>query len=286
MTTLTDDPNVLDEWLIAGAASSLAHSSAGRPVITGLLGQQAALWREPDGALRCRMGTLTPTVQERYGYVWVCCSGAPARPLFAFPEYDEPGRRIVDCGGIGVAVGGLRVVENFLDMGHFPYVHADFLGSVPRTEVVPYDVRTDADSGEIWASNCRFWQPITSASASGGVEAQYIYRVAQPFTAFLYKTCVPRPDKQDAIGLFVQPVDQERCIAWCLLVYFEDELTDTDLIGFQQTIFGQDKPILENHVLKRLPLEGRLEIPTRADVMSVTYRRWLKARGMRYSVHV
>jgi len=31
-------------------------------------------------------------VQSSYGYLWVCPSGRPARPLFDFPEYGEPGR--------------------------------------------------------------------------------------------------------------------------------------------------------------------------------------------------
>ena len=31
-----------------------------------------------------------------------------------------------------------------------------------------------------------------------------------------------------------------------------------------------------------LPLEPRSEIPTRADLSSVVYRRWLKEKGLRY----
>lgn len=48
------------------------------------------------------------------------------------------------------------------------------------------------------------------------------------------------------------------------------------------TIFGQDKPILENHREKRLPLDPRAEMPVRADATSVTYRRWLAGLGVRY----
>jgi phenylpropionate dioxygenase-like ring-hydroxylating dioxygenase large terminal subunit len=108
-------------------------------------------------------------VQSRYGYLWVCPSGRPARPLFAFPEYTEPGRRTVDCGGIGVAVSGLRVIENFLDMAHFPFVHADYLGKVPHTEVAPYQVDMSipppARSGRpTAASGSRAPRPRTTAA--------------------------------------------------------------------------------------------------------------------------
>ncbi|MCY1309865.1 putative methylxanthine N7-demethylase NdmC [compost metagenome] len=109
----------------------------------------------------------------------------------------------------------------------------------------------------------------------------YKYRVMQPFSAMLYKSS-HRPDKLDAIGLFLQPVDDEHVIAHTLLAYFDDVSSDAELIAFQHTIFGQDKPILENHAFKRMPLEGRAETPTRGDTTSVTYRRWLRERGMRF----
>jgi phenylpropionate dioxygenase-like ring-hydroxylating dioxygenase large terminal subunit len=39
---------------------------------------------------------------------------------------------------------------------------------------------------------------------------------------------------------------------------------------------------VENQRPLRLPLEPRLEIPTRADGSSIAYRRWLKERGIRF----
>ncbi len=280
----SDDRNMLDEWLTLGPALSLRGTQAGSPRRTRLMGAEILLWRDDQGQVQAREGGQALLAMERYGYLWVCPSGQPSRPLFDCPEYAEPGRRIVDCGGFGVAVSGLRVVENFLDMAHFPYVHTHFLGNVPHTEVLDYKVTVDAATQEIWATECRFWQPKASASAADGVLAEYKYRVMQPMSAMLYKTCVQRKDALDAIGLFVQPVDEEHSIAYVLLMYFEDELSDTDLIAFQHLIFAQDKPILENHALKRMPLTGGLETPTRADTTSVFYRRWLRNRGQRFGV--
>jgi len=53
---------------------------------------------------------------------------------------------------------------------------------------------------------------------------------------------------------------------------------------FQQTIFGQDKPILENQVPSKLPLDPRAETPIRADKSAITYRRWLSRMGITYGV--
>ncbi len=284
MTFITDDPNMLDEWLTVGAESLLDGATASRPRTVRLLGETLALWRDADGKPRCGAGPQELAIQAHYSYLWVCASGAPARPLFAFPEHDQPGRRIVDCGGIGVAVSGLRVIENFLDMAHFPFVHTDYLGKVPHTEVAAYRVQIEPETDEIWATDCRFWQPRSSAAQTEGSDVLYKYRVMQPFSAMLYKSS-QRVGELDAIGLFVQPIDDEHVIAHTLLAYYDDVSSDAQLIAFQHTIFGQDKPILENHALKRMPLEGRIETATRGDATSVMYRRWLRTRGVRFGVH-
>lgn len=57
--------------------------------------------------------------QIRYGHLWTTLSDTP-RPLYDVPEFDEPDRRLVTAGGVGVRCSGLRCVENFLDMAHFP----------------------------------------------------------------------------------------------------------------------------------------------------------------------
>lgn len=276
------DKTLLNDWLTVGPLSRLTGATEGEPYRTQLLGAEVEIWREWDGSIEAQQGRDPLLIQSAYGYLWVCPSGQPSRSIFAFPEFSQPGRRIVDCDGIGVEVSGLRMVENFLDMGHFPYVHASYLGEVPQTEVATYDVSIDESADEIWATNCRFHQPKTSKSATTALEVAYRYRVMQPLTAILYKTAFTRPGEMDAIGLFVQPHDEEHITAYCLLAYYDDDSTVTDLLSFQHTIFGQDKPILENQVPKRMPLRPGSEIPTRCDAMSVAYRRWLSARGTSY----
>lgn len=285
MPYCTDDPNVRAQWLTVGSATRLRGHSAGAPLHTRLLGAPLRLWLDEASQPQCRQGQAPLLVMQQYGYLWVCTAGVPDKPLFALPEFDQPGRRIVDCGGIGVATSGLRVVENFLDLGHFPYVHGGTLGQVPHSTVAPYQVHVDAKTDEIWATDCHFFQPQASASANGGIDAQYRYRVMHPLCAALYKSCPHRSDAQDVIGLFIQPLDDEHVVAHCLLVYFEDQLSDAEMIRFQHMIFGQDKPILESQQPRRLPLDAAAEAQMRCDLTAVTYRRWLRARGMRFGVH-
>ena len=88
--------------------------------------------------------------------------------------------------------------------------------------------------------------------------------------------------RMDVISIFVQPVSAEECNANMLLTIIDDQNSDTEIRSFQQMIFGQDKPILENQVPKRLPLDLRAEMSVRCDALSTAYRRWLHKRDVRF----
>ena len=98
--------------------------------------------------------------------VWTTL-GEPARDIVDIPEAAEPDRRFVPCGAVTVNASGLRIVENFLDMAHFPFVHTDILGAEPHTEVLHYTTEIRRDVDEVWATNCQFFQPKAAMSAQG-----------------------------------------------------------------------------------------------------------------------
>ena len=100
----------------------------------------------------------------------------------------------------------------------------------------------------------------------------------------LYKSSGADASRMDVIALFVQPVSEERCRASMLLCLIDEVHGNAEMRDFQLTIFGQDKPILENQIPKKLPLTPSSEVPIRADSASVTYRRWLGEQGVRYGV--
>ncbi len=217
----------------------------------------------------------------RYDHVWTTLGDTP-RPLFDITEADEPDRRFVPCGAVRVRCSPLRAVENFLDIAHFPFVHTDILGAEPHTEVAPYKVEIRDDVDEVWATQIGFYQPQAAKSATEAITTQYEYRVPAPTSAVLYKTCPPRPEAWDVIAIFVQPVSPEECIVWPWMALIDETSHFADLVQFQQEIFLQDRSILENQLPVRLPLDPRMEIPTRSDMTSVAYRRWLKKKGAFY----
>jgi phenylpropionate dioxygenase-like ring-hydroxylating dioxygenase large terminal subunit len=228
----------------------------------------------------------TYQVRERYGLLWVC-SGRPARDVPAFPEYDDPQLRKVLCGPYDVASSGPRIVENFLDMAHFAYVHAGILGDAEHTAVRDYQVAPFADGQGgtgIVATGCFAWQPRTNSLSHGGSEVEYTYRVVRPLTAILTKLPQAQQDFREAISLHVQPVGEDASRVWMILAMTNFDQSDAELRAFQDDIFLQDKPILESQTPLRLPLASRSEIPVRADRMSLAYRRYLLDDGFDYGV--
>jgi phenylpropionate dioxygenase-like ring-hydroxylating dioxygenase large terminal subunit len=288
------DPVTRDLWQVIAATDEVP---VGLVETTLLLDTPLALTRDTDGNPVVWRRTdeeqgdeIDPeTIFDRlpvltgYGYVWTSL-GNPPSELFPIPEYAEPDRVNMSCGSIGIHVSAPRAVENFLDMGHFTYVHTDILGAEPHTEVKEYDVEVSEERDEVLATRCRFMQPKAAKSATTAMEVEYVYRVPHPFCSVLYKSCPEDENRRDVIAIFLQPMTEERCRAHLLQSMIDSTSTITDLRRFQQTIFGQDKPILENQYPKRLPLDPRSETPIRADKSAIAYRRWLSQKGITYGV--
>ena len=225
-------------------------------------------------------------VKERYGLAWVCL-GTPRGDVLPFPEYADPKLRKVICGPYDVASSAPRIVENFLDMAHFGFVHAGILGEASRAEVRDYKVGPwdDGAGGKgIIATDCWAWQPQTNSLSHGGSDVEYSYRVVRPLTAILTKLPQAQGDFREAISLHVQPLAEEASRAWIIMAMTNFESSDEDLRGFQDRIFLQDRPILENQRPLRLPLAPRAEISVRADRLSVEYRGYLRELGLSYGV--
>lgn len=270
---------VINQWYPVAWSAGLPSNT---PSKTKLLGQNIVLLKGADGSVSATNGQESPLpVIERFDHIWTSL-GEPKKDMFEIPEAMHKGRRHVPCGRINVKCSPLRAVENFLDIAHFPYVHTGILGIEDHPEVEKYNVEIDEELDEVWAKKVKFFQPQAAVSAEGGIITEYMYRVPLPTVSILYKTCPAKPGEWDIITLFVQPVGEDCCAVWPWMALYDDDSELKDLIHFQQMIFLQDRSILENQIPRLLPLDPRLEIPTRADMTSVAYRRWLKKRGLTY----
>lgn len=275
------DPVLQNEWFAVRNSEDLPP---GGEFSTQLLEHALVLTRGHDGSLAGYAPSCSLPVHliDRYGHVWASFGEAP-NPIFALPEFGQPGRRYLYMGAIGLHANGLRAVENFLDMAHFPYVHPDILGAEPHTEVSDYKAEL-RDGKEVWALGCEFVQPRAAATSTQAKRIDYVYRVANAFTPMLYKTSEGHGDDMDLIFLFVQPLTPTKSILHFAIALFDAVSSDVDITSFQQMILGQDKPILENHHPQLVPVDLTSEVPARADAASTVYRRWLRSSGLKFGV--
>jgi len=214
--------------------------------------------------------------REKYGLIWVALD-PPAREVPAFPEGDDPGFRKVLAGPYSFCAKGPRVLENFLDVAHLPFVHAGLLGDPARARIEEYEVESTADG--VVARDIKIWQPDPDGTGQAA-QVLYTYRVGAALTASFQKMqegrCFSMLDT-------VTPVDEETSLAWVVLALnYADETSDAELRSFQDKVSFQDKAIVESQRPELLPLDLTEELHLRSDRMAIGYRRWLKELGLEY----
>lgn len=228
----------------------------------------------------------TFAAREAYGLVWVRLDGQDAGELPAFESEGDERLRKLNCGPYDVEASSPRLVENFLDMSHFGFVHEGWLGAREMTAIDDYKVEVTPTG--LLATGCKAWQPQSTINSTRPAHVEYSYEVTAPYSAVLVKIpeaqSVGAEGYREAIALFICPVDAERCRVWFRLATADWTRDEAELRAFQDTIFLQDKPVLESQRPKALPLDLRAELHTAADKASSFYRRYLKGLGITVGV--
>jgi phenylpropionate dioxygenase-like ring-hydroxylating dioxygenase large terminal subunit len=207
----------------------------------------------------------------RHGVVWVTLGdGSSSVPTF---ELMEDGRhQVLMSGPYRVRASGPRVVENFLDVGHFPFVHEGILGDRARPEIAEYEAKITPDG--VLATGVKVFQPDPYGTGKGSM-VTYTYRAHRPLSASFIK----HGDHSFGMLLSVTPHDAVDSSAWMwMAMNYEPE---GSMIEFQDRIFAQDRPILESQRPELLPLDLQAELHLRSDRTAIAYRRWLRELGVR-----
>jgi vanillate O-demethylase monooxygenase subunit len=82
--------------------------------------------------------------QERYGLVWAALE-EPRWPLPEVTELEDGTWTVVTAGPYRWRCDAARQVENFTDLGHFPWVHPGLLGDPDRPVVPRHEVRAEGN---------------------------------------------------------------------------------------------------------------------------------------------
>jgi phenylpropionate dioxygenase-like ring-hydroxylating dioxygenase large terminal subunit len=230
----------------------------------------------PDQTPPTKAVVRTYQATERYGLIWVSL-GNRRGDLPPFPEWHDSAYRSMLCGPYPVNASGPRIVENFLDVGHFPFVHENILGSRDRPEIADYEAEILPEGVE--ARSVRLYQPDPYGTGVGDM-VSYTYRVPRPLTAYLAKES---DGPRFSLLLTITPHETVSSTAWMVMAMnYGHETPAADLIGWQDTIFAQDLPILESQRPELLPLDLQAELHLRSDRTALAYRMWLRRLGVTF----
>jgi phenylpropionate dioxygenase-like ring-hydroxylating dioxygenase large terminal subunit len=241
-------------------------------------GRCAHIPAHPDQTPPAKAVVKHYAVQERYGVIWACL-GEPANDIPRFEEWEKPGFRSVVCGPYPVNASAPRVVENFLDVAHFPFVHAGYLGVADRPEISDYEARITPDG--VISEGVRVFQPNGYGDGKEA-EVEYTYKALRPLTAYLRKET---PTQTLSIMLNVAPHEAVGCTAWMVMAMnYMHDAPEAELIKFQDTIFLQDAPILTSQRPELLPVDLQAELHLKSDRTAIAYRQWLRQLGVQIGV--
>lgn len=213
--------------------------------------------------------------QERYGLVWVCL-GVPAAPIPEIVQDQDPAFRRINTPVDVWKVSATRMVDNFLDITHFPYVHTGTFGLgqnpvVPRFELQPLDDDFHGYRYEVVASN--EIGELASGQTSSKVHREMSSGFNLPFN--VRSTIKYDTGLEHILLLLSTPIDDVTSY-FTFVVWRNDDFSVSaeEIIRFDLAIGAEDKRMLEQ-LDGVLPLDQTTLVSVAADKCSVEWRRQL-----------
>lgn len=213
--------------------------------------------------------------KEQYGLIWVSL-GEPAHDVPPFPQWADSRFRKVLWGPYrDIQASGPRIIENFLDVAHLPFVHEGILGDKSHPEIEEYEAEVGAEG--VKSGRIGIYQPSPFGDQGGTV--YYSYSAFRPLTAHFLKESAA---SHYAILLMVTPQAEVESTAWMWIATTHSGATEPELRARLDEIFGQDRPIVASQRPELLPLDLQAELHLRSDRMAIAYRKWLRELGLTF----
>ena len=219
-------------------------------------------------------------VGESHGMVFV----APLPPLTPMPRVAADGDAAFMKGDLPIfetrASAGL-LADNFLDMAHFPFVHANTFGADQAREVPHFSVTRDG-----YTFSAAYEHEFLNREDPGVVEGvrpllqrrRLTYRYTAPFHLELAIEFLDAGGT-NVIGFFLTPVDDETVRIYSSL--WRDDLAGSEermraAIDFEVAVVEEDLRLQSRYQSLELPLDIHAELHTRADRSTLELRRVLR----------
>ena len=236
-----------------------------------------------DGPIPSRASLARPAgVVERYGLVWLAPE-PPVCDLHEFPEWDDPGFVRAATPPRRTPAGALQLADNFLDAAHFPTVHTQTFGTPEAAYVSPHEVERAG-----WEVRTTYHAPYRNHDdplvASGEhplIQDHVLTKVGRPAAAVRLTLDFPVTGERLAILFACQPETATSTRVYKQMarsgygVAAEASERIAELVAYEDLVLDEDLAILERYRDRGLALDLKVEVHSRADRLSVAYRRVL-----------
>jgi phenylpropionate dioxygenase-like ring-hydroxylating dioxygenase large terminal subunit len=217
---------------------------------------------------------------ERYGLVWVCLA-EPRSSIPEITELEDSNYHTFFHSADVWDTSAARMIENFIDTSHFPYVHPDI--NATRDDPVIPDFEVE-QNGSALTFETKFTAPATGefrgpaalASYSAFTEGRRQYKVLLPFVAQAIR---PMPEgRRQLVSIIASPLSAKRMRYYVFSSRnFALDQPDDPFRELIKAIFVQDRRIVESQRPEELPLDLSEELHLRGpDAGTLRYRRMLR----------
>ena len=230
--------------------------------------------------------TAVFTAQERYGLVWVCLA-EPRASIPEIPELEDPNYHTFFHSAEAWETSAARMIENFIDTSHFPYVHPDINATrddpvIPDFKVKHNGLELSFETKFTAPSGGTFRGPNALSSYSAFTEGRRQYRVVLPFVAQAIRPMAE--GRRQLVSIIASPISAKRMRYYTFSSRnFALDQPDDAFRELIQTIFAQDRIIVESQRPEELPLDLSEELHLKGpDAGTLQYRRMLGEMGVRF----
>lgn len=210
--------------------------------------------------------------KQHQGMVWVALD-TPLADLVDVAEHDDPAFVPVPLEPADWSAGAAQMVDNFLDVAHFPFTHLGTFGDADDTEVEDYSVTRTPDG---WGFHVEHRHLAKAISGSG----ELVHRI-QAFTyraplTVLLRIIYVEESVTLTIAFHHQPLGPGRTRLWVTDYRNDiDRSATAEAEAFQLAVGAEDRALLEQFRIKSIPLSPTVEVHTRADRITLELRRML-----------
>lgn len=238
---------------------------------------------QPGLAIPKKLCLSTIASVERHGIVWICLDPAPdaAPSIPHWPELDDPAYRMLHDPPPEWAVTPGRQLENFIDVGHFSWIHTGTFGNRDQPEVAPYEVRRTPGGLSVAYPYLAANPDATATGLAGAATVQrwMTYDLHLPLACRL--SVEYEGGRRHCIFDAPVPVSRRRSRLFFFIARnYDHHVPAEDLLAWERKILAEDKPIVESQRPEDLPLDLTEEFHIRSDRFSAAFRDALRELGL------